>query len=284
MISIIVPTHNNAHTIRATIESVINQDSSNWELIIVDDGSIDNSKIEIEPFIKNRSIKYFYREKEGVCSARNIGALKAKGDFLLFLDSDDLLFKNAIKDFLNVIEGQSNLGVCSGSYYNSLKKKLFPPKDKGSLFHNYHLNILSGSCILNKKVFEAVGGYDRTLTHSENWELFIRITDYCAKNNYRIIATDFPTLHYFNENILGKKQKRIQGRYDSFPHMYKKYKRLNFENKILKMFAEITAYNAFKLGKRIDACKWQWTAIKNHPVDFLALIRLFRYMFLKGSL
>src|SRR5687767_5541436 len=92
-ISIIIPTFNRAHLLARAIQSVISQTSSEWELIIVDDGSTDNTKLLVKDFLGDK-IRYFYQENHGANRARNLGAKNAAGPFLSFLDSDDELFPN----------------------------------------------------------------------------------------------------------------------------------------------------------------------------------------------
>ena len=96
--SIILPSFNRSDVINQTIQSVIYQTYENWELIIVDDGSTDNTK-KIVDEIKNTEsrIKYIYQQNEERSSARNNGINNAKGDFICFIDSDDLFDENHLK-------------------------------------------------------------------------------------------------------------------------------------------------------------------------------------------
>lgn len=91
--SIIIPTYNRAHHIKTAIESVLKQSFKDWELIVVDDGSIDNTK-EIVYSYKNERIKYFYQENKERSAARNNGIREATGEWICFLDSDDYLKPN----------------------------------------------------------------------------------------------------------------------------------------------------------------------------------------------
>jgi glycosyltransferase involved in cell wall biosynthesis len=95
LISVIIPTYNRAHTIHLAIESVLAQDYENFEVIIVDDGSTDNTKSRIESF-HNSIINYFFQANRGPSSARNFGASKAKGEWVMYLDSDDSLLPNCL--------------------------------------------------------------------------------------------------------------------------------------------------------------------------------------------
>lgn len=108
--SIIIPTYNRAHMLTKTIESVINQTFSDWELIIVDDGSTDHTKELVASFIeKDARIKYIYQENAERSAARNNGIENASGEYICFLDSDDTYLPNNLKD-----------------WYDFLKKKSFP--------------------------------------------------------------------------------------------------------------------------------------------------------------
>ncbi len=87
-ISIVMPTFNRASTISRAINSIINQDYSNFELLIVDDGSTDNTKEIVDSFDDKR-IKYIFQKNSGACKARNTGINKSSGEYIAFLDSDD---------------------------------------------------------------------------------------------------------------------------------------------------------------------------------------------------
>jgi glycosyltransferase involved in cell wall biosynthesis len=90
-ISIIIPSYNRAHKITKTIDSVVSQSYENWELIIVDDGSTDNTKEVVSSF-KDERIKYIYQDNAERGAARNKGVKNATGKYVFFLDSDDILY------------------------------------------------------------------------------------------------------------------------------------------------------------------------------------------------
>lgn len=108
LISIIIPTYNRAHLIKETIESVCAQTYVNWECIIVDDGSTDETLNVIKEYeIKNKKIKIYSRpptKKKGANSCRNYGVEKCLGNYFLFLDSDDILKEDCLQTRLGVFE------------------------------------------------------------------------------------------------------------------------------------------------------------------------------------
>lgn len=98
MISIIIPIYNSKQFLKETIESVINQTIADWELILVDDGSTDSSQDICRQYQQQDSrIHLFVRENGGLSAARNLGLNQAKGDYVAFLDSDDLMVDDALE-------------------------------------------------------------------------------------------------------------------------------------------------------------------------------------------
>ena len=121
LISIIIPSYNRANLISDTLDSLINQIYQNWECIIVDDGSTDDTLIVVESYcMKDIRFKLLNREREpkGAPTCRNIGLANANGEFLIFLDSDDILFSHALKERTMFILKHSELDFCCFSRPN----------------------------------------------------------------------------------------------------------------------------------------------------------------------
>ena len=90
LISVVTPTYNRADFIIEAVESVIEQTYENWEMIIVDDGSKDDTRTVLQPYLdKYSAIKYFYQDNQGQSVARNRGIKESQGDYICFLDSDN---------------------------------------------------------------------------------------------------------------------------------------------------------------------------------------------------
>ena len=101
-ISIVITTYNSANFIENAIKSVLAQSYTNFECIIIDDCSKDNTKDLVLPFLEDERISYVYQDNAGISATRNKGISLVSGDYLLFLDVDDLLPENAFSDLLNV--------------------------------------------------------------------------------------------------------------------------------------------------------------------------------------
>lgn len=112
-ISFVIPAYNRAHTIKRTVDSLLNQTYTKmeYEIIIVDDGSTDNLRKVIDSYDSEslKKIKYLYKENGGISDARNYGVSKADGEYIIFVDSDDYVSKNLLKDINKCISKNIDL-------------------------------------------------------------------------------------------------------------------------------------------------------------------------------
>jgi glycosyltransferase involved in cell wall biosynthesis len=123
-VSIIIPTYNREELLPIAIDSVINQTFLNWELLIIDDGSTDGTEEVARPYCnKDKRIFYFYKENGGQGSARNFGIKKSTGQYVLCLDSDDILLNGMISGLLEHIEQERCDVVACPNWIVSLENK-----------------------------------------------------------------------------------------------------------------------------------------------------------------
>lgn len=131
LISIIIPMYNTSKYIKQTVESVLNQTYSNFEVIIVDDGSTDDgAEIVKALMLKDSRVKYFYQSNNGVSAARNNGIEHSNGEYLAFLDSDDLWLPNKLEKQMNrIIATGMDACYCGYQYFcEDSKGKTFPKR------------------------------------------------------------------------------------------------------------------------------------------------------------
>ncbi len=114
MISIITPIYNASQHLSSSIISIYNQFYTEWELLLINDGSKDNSK-EVALSFKDPRIRYFEQENKGVSAARNLGLAHMKGDYFCFLDADDVLPVNSLESRLKIFEENPSLTFVDGS-------------------------------------------------------------------------------------------------------------------------------------------------------------------------
>ncbi len=172
LVSIIIASYNYGEYLAETIESALDQSYKNIEIILIDDGSKDNS-LEID---SRYNITVLAQENMGVSAARNNAAKYASGEFIFFLDADDILYKTTIQDLVDLFkEGDVGVGFAYGQLqYFGHKNWVFEssPFDPVKLSKE---NYIQTSALIRKSVFDVVGGFDRGFDLREDWELFVRI-------------------------------------------------------------------------------------------------------------
>ena len=212
--SIIVPTYNRKDILAYALYSVLAQTYKNFEIIIVDDGSTDNTKEYINEIfshqIQKKKIKYFYTKNQGVCRARNYGLAHAKNDWIVYLDSDNVWQANYLETFARMIskEINTNCFYCNfTTYKQNYGGKAF---DFEKLLLGNYIDL--GTFVHKKSVYEELGGFDTNMTRLVDWELIIRYTkkytpvyinkscllynDFCNNNRITNNANYFNNLNY----------------------------------------------------------------------------------------
>lgn len=188
-ISVIIPIYNAEATILETIESIQQQTFFDWEIVAIDDGSTDGT-LELLYSIKDERIKIFAYENSGVAVARNRGIANARGEYIAFLDADDLWTPNKLKSQLAALQDNQTAGVAYSWTYDlyqdrSSSKVLFPcePTYFTGDVHSQLLikNFLaSGSNpLIRRKVIESVGEFDPACVPCEDWDFYLRLAAHC---------------------------------------------------------------------------------------------------------
>ncbi len=177
LVSVIIPVYNGARFIAQAIESVQNQNHTNLEIIIVDDGSTDNTKEIVTSF---GTVQYLYQNNKGVASARNLAIQKAKGDYITFLDSDDLLLENKISLQLICLQQNLTIDVCMCHQENFIQEEYAHLKDEHEHFLNYE-KISLMTMFVRRGVFEKVGLFNVEYKHSSDFEWITRAKDLSCK-------------------------------------------------------------------------------------------------------
>lgn len=182
-LSIIVPTYNRGNLLIPTIESLINQTSSDFEIIIVDDGSTDNTKLKVVELIsenKNVDIRYFAITNRERGAARNFGTSVAKGAYVNFFDSDDIAYPNHVALFKKLKTTNNSLNTFAVSYdiknaKGRLLRSIVLQKQVSDFI--YSGNDLSCNGVFIKREIAAQNPFSelRELSGSEDYELWLRL-------------------------------------------------------------------------------------------------------------
>ncbi|MFA4823688.1 MAG: glycosyltransferase [Methanoregula sp.] len=189
VVSIIIPTYNQADLLQMALQSVINQTFQDWEAIIVDNYSEDNTKDIIES-INDTRIKHVLLSNKGIIAAsRNYGIHLAKSDIIAFLDSDDLWYSSKLSICLKNFK-QGADAVCHGLWIRKdgiLQKKLIPaPSHQNfykTLLYNGNSEIATSAVMIKKQSFDRNGVFseDPEIVAAEDYELWLRL----SKNNIK---------------------------------------------------------------------------------------------------
>jgi glycosyltransferase involved in cell wall biosynthesis len=266
--SIIIPSFNRAYIIERAIEAVLGQSFQDWELLIVDDGSTDNTQSIIEPYLIDQRIKYLYQKNKGVCSARNKGALNARGSYLIFLDSDDFVENNWLEDFYILKDQKFDIIFCSMKMVkidNSIRlvscsDPYNDGKSKGI--------IIPGSWIVTKDIFISSGMYDEKIKYGENTELRLRFNE--EQLNVGIIDKyNF----IYNESLDGG-SKNLQNKIESnlcVLEKHKDYFKMNKSDKI--NYLNTTAVASMRNGDYKLGHKFFRESFFNNPFNLKAFVR-----------
>ncbi|MFZ4679707.1 MAG: glycosyltransferase family 2 protein [Flavobacterium sp.] len=183
--SIVIPVYNKEKFVAKTIESVLSQTFTDYEIIIVNDGSTDQSEAKISTFRDNR-IKYYSKKNEGVALARNFGIQKATADYICFLDADDYWYPNFLETMQRYSLELSEQKVFAAAIEIETKSKSIPARYSIESTSDFKIvnffNASQKECVLwtssvciHKSVFEKVGDFDTKIKHGEDTELWIRI-------------------------------------------------------------------------------------------------------------
>jgi len=187
MISVIIPTCNRAPFLKEAIQSVLDQDyfiSSNlaalFELLIIDDGSTDNTKEIVMAF--GDKVKYHYQTNKGISASRNLGLRLAKGDYVAFLDSDDLWSKAKLRMQMNLMKHLSRVKACYTEEIWIRKGIKVNPKKKHQKYSGWIFDKVLSLCLISlssalfkREVFEEVGHFDEELPVCEDYDFGIRL-------------------------------------------------------------------------------------------------------------
>lgn len=197
-VSIIIPTFNRAGFLSKTIASVIAQTISEWECIVVDDGSEDETD-ELMRVIVESDPRFIYKKRclsryKGGNTCRNIGLEYARGEFIQFLDSDDLISPNKLEDQLKALinEDPNAIATCKWGFFSSdslLSAIPYKPTYKNAQSPLELINIYSRHItymplhvfLVKRDVVERAGPWNENLTKSQDTEFFIRVVLKCSK-------------------------------------------------------------------------------------------------------
>jgi glycosyltransferase involved in cell wall biosynthesis len=197
LVSVIIPNYNHARYVSDAINSVLNQSYRNIEIIVVDDGSADNSREVIERF--SEKVQYIYQENAGLSAARNTGIQASRGVLIGVLDADDMYETAFVSTLVAALNSSSSAdGIYCGYQFVDQENNLLPQVESRSILsEDLYEAMLDGnffvpeSVFLYRYVYDDIGLFDEALRACEDWDVWLRVT-----KKYRVIhAPEILTRH-----------------------------------------------------------------------------------------
>lgn len=224
-VSVIIPTYNRAHVIEKSINSCINQTKPFHQIIIVDDGSTDNTELKIQKLIKdNNNIFYYKIENSGANVARNFGLSKNTSDYICFLDSDDLYLPQKTELQLSkLFKTQCDIVSCWVDKCKGNEKKTYKWKVEGNILKDILIGdtyIFNIQALFKKECFKNIL-FDPECVAAQEWDLHIRMAQKFTYSNVPRVLVHY-NLDEVGNNIFRQENRVFHGLY----YIFKKHKQV----------------------------------------------------------
>ncbi|MFV5684499.1 glycosyltransferase family 2 protein [Flavobacterium sp. GB2R13] len=242
--SVIIPLFNKEKFIELTLKSVLNQTFIDFEILIINDGSTDNSAQIIKGFDDPR-IRYFYKENAGVSSARNDGIEKAQSNYISFIDADDYWYPDFLEEMFKNIKSYPEQKVFSGAIEIETSKKVISAsysitKTNDCEIVNYFTasskeTVICTSCaVFHKNIFEEIGDFDIEVKSGQDTDMWIRI----GINHPIVFSWKILTRYVYDENSLSKNKTYLNTKIN-----FSKFEEQEKTNLSLKKFLDLNRFS-----------------------------------------
>ncbi|MFN3754750.1 glycosyltransferase family 2 protein [Flavobacterium sp.] len=274
--SIVIPVFNKEKFVGKTLKSVLEQTCTDIEIIIINDGSTDNSESVIQTFQDNR-IRYFSKTNEGVAIARNFGIEKATSDFICFLDADDFWYPKFLETMKSTIEKLPEQKVLACAIEIETENKTFAAKysiDKKADFEivdffdasQKECVLWTSSSVFHQSVFENIGQFDINIKKGEDTELWIRVgLQYPIVFVWEILAKYVYDKSSISRNLT----------YFFEPYTFEKYALEEKKNPKLKQYLDLNRFSAVikcKLNGDFETAKLLYKEIDLNKIGWKKVI------------
>lgn len=271
LISVIIPTYNRAKLLKRSIVSVLNQTYKNIEVIVVDDGSTDDTKEMIRK-LNDKRIIYVFQNNSGACAARNNGIEHSNGEYISFQDSDDYWYPDKlISQYNNMCLHQSDIDICYMQLHhlNSNEEKI-PNKIYNNIFYG---NYISTQMILAKKdVFKHIR-FDKNLPRFQDWDIAIQ---FLIIYRYRLSITKKSlVLQYESANSISSNSSKALKAYTIIERKYNTY--LSSHKYVYSRFLYNKACFIARKGSSKDAEKYFKKSFLLFPFSIKTLLGCLKY-------
>lgn len=283
MVSVIIPTYNCDKYISEALDSVLQQTYSDYEIIVIDDGSTDTTK-EIINTKYQQAVRYYYVKNSGVSAARNFGISMAQGELIAFLDADDIWMPEKLEKQTALFNESTNLGMTftENYFFNEQGITTYKANKRERLMHgdivrNIFLKsyVVTSTVMVRKNVFDTVGPFEEGLTVAEDDNMWMRIG-----MRYGVELLDEPILMYritegslsrTSQNIFDGVKKNIEIIKNKYPDLYSRLGTSAIRRKYSHLFFS-EGYNYILQGKQKEARSNFIRSYFNYPYELKSLL------------
>jgi glycosyltransferase involved in cell wall biosynthesis len=280
MISVVLPVHNHAQFIRRAVESVWAQNRSDVEILIVDDGSTDDPETVVNALSRDGEVRFFRQDNAGAASARNRGIAEASGEWIAFLDADDVWLPGKLAAQFDAMEkGGADFGFTDSRlrFENGEERELPCPVSDRPLMHQLLTGNLFGTptVVVRRRCFEIVGLFDEQLRTGEDWDMWLRLasafTHVWLQQPLSLVraASDakFPVV------VFEQCTRRVLERLFSCKHLAEKWPEVRAKRRLIYAWHySVLAKSYLRERRVVDFFRLASQAIASHPAGLEYLV------------
>lgn len=271
--SCVIATFNMGRYICGAVRSVLEQTYSNLEVVVVDDGSSDDTASHMQAFTGDKRVRFLRTARRGQPAAKNLGASEAGGDLLAFCDADDFWTANKLSLQVPLLLANGNAGVVYGGYADlfedgsvvAASQEMFRA---GRVVDDLFVTnfVPFGTALLHKRLFDDLGGFDETLTMGIDWDLWLRAA---VTEEFRYV----PEVVYLYRRWSGQMSRDWQGRYEAafriMDRFRSRYPRTLSPRTVRRAYADsyanLALHRLAACGSRAACTADAWRAIRLDP-------------------
>jgi glycosyltransferase involved in cell wall biosynthesis len=276
-ISVVVPAYNAEKTIKATVDSVLNQSFSDLELIVVNDGSKD-STLDVLSNIKDPRLKVFSHSNSGPQISRNRGIQEATGEYISFLDADDLWTPDKLESQFNALQANPDAAVAySWTDWIDERDRFLRRGTHISATGDVFAKLLlidfveSGSNpLIRRYALDAVGNFDESLVGGQDWDMWLRLAakfPFAVVSSPQILYRKYPNSNSWSNNVERQEigfKRVIKKALSEAPDSVKRYQKDIISNRYKCLIVDALERPAGR-KRALTTARFLWIALKNDP-------------------
>lgn len=294
MFSVVIPLYNKAHTISNTIETVLRQTCLDFEVVIVNDGSTDNSVEVIQDYTSDERIRIVHQENKGVSAARNTGVANSNYQYIAFLDGDDEWFPDYLMKMKEAIEKfpkheffcSSGMSKSSGKYGNPRQIDKYDGEVvEFNFFENPHVFLHVGAVVVTKNIFDKAEGFPVGMKRNEDFTFLYKVALMSPP-----IYSGFPLSVYVGgvdgqatSTSIYEDEKLLNDTINRFNMVYRTYEDVGAKDKIFVVFMKYELRHFFYMNTVKEEYSTNLFFLENLDTEILNCFNFLDLFFLKNS-